>query len=148
MLRKRSEMLNEFVPVDRGHHDVADYKIGILRLRDGQAFLAVTRLDYAIAAWSKQGDVQPPAGSIIIDDQNIRHSWYALCLRRDSRGISRLENRFSFQEGGEAIGAANCSQEAPGVCDRTKLGSDRRRPLTFIPDGMVSNKGLPRAGVV
>ncbi len=57
------------------HYDVADYKIGILRLRDGQAFLAVTRLDYAIAARSKQGDIQPPTGSIIIDDQNIRHSW-------------------------------------------------------------------------
>jgi len=59
-----------------------------------------------------------------------------------------LEKRFSFQEGDEASGAANCSQEAPDVFDRPKLGSGRRKPLTFIPDAIVSNKGLLSAGVV
>src|ERR1700693_3533151 len=123
MLRKGSELLNEFVPVDRRHDDVADYKIGILRFRDGQTFLSVTPLDYARAARSKQGDVQPPAGSIIIDDQNTRHRWDALWLRRDSRGISRLENRFSFQEGDEAT----AQQTAPksGLTYSIETSSDR-----------------------
>ncbi len=57
MLRKASERLDKLVPVDRGHDDIADYKIGIFRLRDGQTFLSVASLEQAIAIWSQQGSV-------------------------------------------------------------------------------------------
>ena len=55
MLRKFSEMLNEFVPVDRGHDDIGDYEIGSFRLRDGQAFLSVASLQDAIVEIGRSG---------------------------------------------------------------------------------------------
>jgi len=98
--------VNKFVPVDRGHHDIADYEIGIFSLRDGQAFCPSASLKRAIAMGSQQGSVQPPAGpsSSMIRILGIVGAHF--CCEPDSQRISRMENRFNFQEGDEASGAA------------------------------------------